>query len=440
MSGPRPTPSQRARYSGRGEKRRRSHANAQSHPFSAAKVPEHPLIPAGEPQYIESPGALAELIDHVRQVGSCCYDTEFIGESFYHAHLCLVQIATPRTVAVVDALASGMDLTAIWQLLADPAVLKIVHAGMQDLAPVVRHLGRPAAHVFDTQIAAGFVGLPYPLSLTRLTHTLLNVRLGKKLTFTSWDHRPLSKAHLHYAADDVRFGPALHAELTARLASLGRSDWAAQQCAMLCDASAYQVDFAEVSQKIRGARSLSKPQAAALYEVVILRDELARLHDLPPRTMLRDDVVLELARRSPQSVEALDAIRGLPRPVKADFGQRLLDAVQRGLAQRRPPWPHEPEREESPPDQFRVDALWAAFQAYCRSLSVDPALVANRAEAAEAYYHWARTPRAADHPPGDWRSELLHGFIRRMLDGEETLTLRWRQGRLQHGENLGDGA
>ena len=403
-----------------GYKRRQSHAAAQSEPFRPRKVPQHPLVPAGEPELIDTDQALTDLLEHVRQVGRCCYDSEFIGESFYFPHLCLVQVATPQRVAVIDALAR-LDLRPIWEMLSDESVEKIVHAGAQDLEPVVRHLGRAPANVFDTQIVAGLAGLPYPLSLTRLTQSLLDVRLGKGLTFTSWDQRPLSTPHLHYAADDVRFGPALHAELLGRLERLGRVHWARQQCGSLCDASRYRLDLTEVARKIRGAKDLRRPQAAVLCELVGLRDEIARLHDLPPRSTLRDEVLLDLARRSPVMAKDLDSIRGLPRPIKADFGSRLLEAVGRGLEKRQPPWATEPQHDETPEEQFRVDTLWAAAQAWCRSLGVDPSLVATRSDLGDAIRTGVLPPRVAH----GWRGELLGEFAAKFLAGDRRIELRW---------------
>lgn len=407
----------------RGKHRRRSHAEAQNEPFAPVRLPDHPLISAESPQWIDSDAGLVELLEHVRSVGLCCYDTEFIGESYYHPRLCLVQIATSQRVAVVDAMA-GLDPTPVWELLADPSVKKVVHAGYQDLEPVVRHMGKAPANVFDTQVAAGFVGLPYPLSLLRLVHTLLGVKLGKGLTFTSWDERPLSAAHMHYAADDVRFGVALHEALTRKLDAAGTTEWAVQRCGELCDTSRYAPDLAETTQKFKGAAGLGRSQTAVLYEVVVLRDELAKRHDVPPRSLMRDEVVVDIARRAPGSVGKLEEIRGLPRPVKADFGSRIVQAVEQGLAKGAPPWPKVRAHEESPQEQFRVDALWAAVQARCRAMSVDPALLGSRNDLAEAYRSMEQGEGGEPAAKGGWRRSLLRQFISEITAGQP-LQLKW---------------
>ena len=129
-------------------------------------------------------------------------------------------------MALIDPLA-GIDLRPFWELLCDPSVEKIVHAGQQDIEPVVRHLGRAPANIFDTQIAAGLAGLPYPVSLSKLVNELAGAKLGKGLTFTHWDQRPLSAMQLRYAADDVRYLPRVHvrARPTSRKSS-GHAEWA----------------------------------------------------------------------------------------------------------------------------------------------------------------------------------------------------------------------
>src|SRR5579871_2662562 len=184
--------------------RARSHANAHADEDSAPSAGhiEHALVPKGPATLIKQPAPLAELIDQLRTLGQFGYDSEFIGELTYVPKLCLIQVSTPQNIWLIDPLA-GLDLKPFWELIADPAVEKIVHAGQQDLEPVVRELGRAPANVFDTQIAAGFIGLPYPLSLSKLTFEMTGAKLPKGLTFTRWDQRPLSPSQLRYAADDV---------------------------------------------------------------------------------------------------------------------------------------------------------------------------------------------------------------------------------------------
>src|SRR5207248_4667693 len=180
--------------------RARSHESAHAQDEGKpATIPELPLVARNQPALVSTESEVGELIDHLRAEGRFAYDSEFIGELTYHPKICVIQVATASRVALIDALA-GLDLKPFWELIADPSLEKIVHAGQQDLEPVFRFLNRPPANIFDTQLAAGFVGLSYPAGLSKLVRELLGVHLGKGFTFTHWDHRPLTNEQLRYAA------------------------------------------------------------------------------------------------------------------------------------------------------------------------------------------------------------------------------------------------
>jgi len=408
----------RSRRSWRTHKRRQSHAEASAEPLSRPDIPDHPLICGDDPRLVDTQDGLTELLDHVREQGACAYDTEFIGEAGYFPRLCLVQIATAQRVAVIDALAS-IDVTPLWRLLTDGAVLKILHAGQQDLEPALRHTGECPANVFDTQVAAGFVRLPYPLSLSRLLRAVIGVKLGKSMTFTSWDQRPVSPAHLHYAADDVRFLPAVHEAMCQRLAETGRTDWALQQCAALCQPEALSSDLTQTTLRIRGAKGMDRKSQAVLHELVKLRDELAQQHDVPPRTLIRDEALTAILKAKPKTPEALLTVRGLSKPIAKAHGAAVCAAVDRGREAKRPPWPKIKTYEESPAEQFHVDGLWAAVQSYCHAQSVDPSLVGTRGDVAA--WHRAQRRGADRELPllTGWRAELLGEFLPTLRGADE---------------------
>lgn len=422
-------PNSSPRDFGRGQRRRANHHRAINEAAPVTELPEHPLIPTAAPQWIDTQPDLDDLIAHVRQMGSFAYDTEFIGEATYWPKLCLIQIGTTQRIAVIDAMAE-LDITGIWELLADEAVHVLVHAGAQDLEPVVRWLDRAPTNVFDVQIAAGFAGLPYPLSLLRLSAQLLGAKLGKRLTFTSWDHRPLPAAHLEYAADDVRLLHAIHQSLTERLAAGGRLDWVTQECAALCEPTRYKFDPAVSAAKFRGAKALTEAQMTALVEFVTLRDEAARHHDVPPRSMMKDEVLLDMVRRPVNNESKLDNIRGLPRPICQGYGQRILAIMATLLKAPRRGGGEEPE--ESAEQQYQVDCLWSALQSHCLAQGVYPALVTARPDVAE--YVVARLDGL--EPTGKfttgWRRQLVGEFLDGMLAESAKLNLRWVDGVLRY--------
>jgi len=424
-----PNPSKGKRRSRRVSRRRQQH-HAAGVPESPQPVPDHPLIPADDPQWIETDEALRELLDHVRDAGCFAYDTEFIGELSYYPKLCLIQIATTQRLAVVDGLC-GLDLTPLWQLIADPAVRVLVHAGMQDLEPVVRHLDQSPANVTDTQVASGMIGLPYPAALGKLVEQLLGVRLGKSLTFTSWDERPISAGHLRYAADDVRYLPALVEAIDKQLDELGHADWARAECDVLCDASTYGFDAYRQLNRVRSGRSLNPKARMVLMELLKVRDQGAREHDLPPRTFLADEVLVDMARRPTRKKEKLADVRGMPKPVAAEYGQRFVEAIEQARSADKSQWPRTMSPSEKLDERIRIDALWATMQSYCMGRRIDPTLVTNRTEVARAYFAIVKHKKS---PTGrlaeGWRGVLLGAFIERFLRGDASVRLHWREGRL----------
>jgi ribonuclease D len=435
MTPPNDPPSRIARAAtyARSVHRARSHETAHEEgPAPDAKIPEHPLIPRGPAELIVSQPKLLELIEHLRSAGSFAYDSEFIGELTYHPKLCLVQVASSKRVSLIDPLVEEIDLAPFWELIADPAIEKIVHAGAQDVEPVVRHLGKPPANVLDAQIAAGFVGMAYPVALSKLVLELAGAKLGKGLTFTHWDQRPLSNMQLRYAADDVRYLPAIRAALGERLKALGHEQWAVQECAAMCDPRQYQFDPDTYYHRVRGSGSLHPQGLAILRELTIWRDTAARLHNVPPRALLKDEVMMDLSRSPVKTVEKLARVRGLPRPVEAQHGAELVAATLRAIALPASKIPHVRHYEPSPTERFRTDALWAAAQAICAGQSIDPNLVTNQREIGELYRH-TLAEKPAEHLSllTGWRRAALGEPLLELMLGKRSVALNWSEGSLR---------
>lgn len=406
-------------------------AGADSPSGQAGGLPDHlrSLITRGGPLLIERQADLLALLDRLRAAGSFAYDSEFIGESTYTPKLCLVQIATTTEVALVDPLSPDIDLTPFWALLCDESVEKIVHAGQQDVEPVVRLTGDRPRGIFDTQIAAGFVSLTYPVALSKLCLELLGARLAKSMTFTQWDARPLSATQLKYAADDVRYLPALRAALGERLEAAGHTAKATEEFDALCEPTQYRFDPNTYIFRVRGSGSLTPGQMRVLRELVIWRDGAAREADVPMRSYLKDEILVDLCRSPAKTADKLGKVRGLPRPVEIEHGQAIVAATLRGLSA--PPVPgveQEKADEPAPSLKFRADALWTAAQAICHAVGIDPMMGTSRQEIGRLTYAMA----AGKPTPDDlrllagWRKTLLGDRLTKVLaeggDARELLT------------------
>jgi ribonuclease D len=397
-------------------------------------LPEHPLIPRGPAKMVQTQAELADLVEQLRASKRFAYDSEFIGELTYIPKLCLIQVATAEAVSLIDPIAP-IDLTPFWELLCDAAIEKVVHAGAQDLEPACRHLQRAPVNVFDTQIAAGFIGITYPTSLLKLVKSLVNVNLGKGLTFTHWDQRPLSAMQLRYAADDVRYLLAVREKIGEKLVKLGHEAWAAEECREMCDPEQFRFDADHQCRRARGASSLSQSGLAILRELMIWRDGAARLHDVPPRSFVKDEILVEMSRNPVKVVEKLGRVRGLPRPVELAYGKEMVEAVNRAAELPKDEMPVTKQTEESPTEKFRSDSLWAAVECLSLGRGIDPNLVANRSEIGQLNRYLAA--RDAAEPEvrllTGWRLEAIGKPLLEMVREGKGMQMSWREGELRSG-------
>ena len=409
--------------------RERSHHAAHIDDSEQNDVPEMELVHRGEPTIVASDEQLARLIETLRTDGTFAYDSEFISELTYFPKLCLAQVASRSALALIDPLAN-LDMTPFWELLADKTVVKIVHAGESDIEPVVRHLGRPAANVFDTQIAAGFIGLPFPLSLKKLVFALTGANLGRDLGFSDWQQRPLSPLQLRYAADDVRYLPATHREMLTRLEAHGHAKRAAEECAAACEISRFRFDPDTNYLRVRGGNALPPRARAVLRELVAWRDQTARQLDKPPRALLRDEMMLDLASASPRSIAELAKIRSLPKAVNEHFGTEIIATAALALSLPGAELPVA-EPELSATDKFRSDALFAVLQCLCSGSNLDQSLVASRKELDKFYQHVTQGVGETPDLLKGWRKEVVGDLLRSFLEGSNDLVLSWGGGILR---------
>lgn len=278
---------------------------------------------------ITEPARLDAAVADARAARIAALDTEFMREKTYRARLCLVQIATPRQVYLIDPV-GGLDLSPVADLVADDEVEIILHAGKQDLEIINERYGVVPANVFDVQIAAGFVGLGASLPYGRLVTELTGTVLEKGESYTDWCRRPLSASQLTYAADDVRYLIAAAEKLGGRLQELGRAEWAREEMQSLSDPATFAADPERAWRRVSGRGSLSARQTAVLKEVAAWREEAAARRDLPRGWIVKDVTLVEIARRSPSDPAALKRVRGLNAREAERSGKEILDAVARG--------------------------------------------------------------------------------------------------------------
>jgi ribonuclease D len=338
------------------------------------------------PQGAESPDPREEIVNSPEELATCCaflatcptigFDTEFVGEDTYHPRLCLVQVAAPGRLFLIDPLSTG-PLDAFWKLVIDPARTVVVHAGREEVRLCRLWSGSAPGNLFDLQLAAGLAGLGYPLSHGALVQQVLGVRLPKGETLTEWRHRPLTPAQVRYAFDDVRHLLESWQKLTARLEKLGRLDWAREEFARLAQQTAPEEQNNERWRKLRGLGSLDRRRLAVVRALYQWRDEQAERVNRPARQIIRDDLIVEIARRSPTRERDLHVVRGLPR---RDL-ETIVRLVEESRALPIELCPALPEREQDPPQVALVSSvLLAVLGDVCARRRLATNLVANTAD------------------------------------------------------------
>jgi ribonuclease D len=258
-------------------------------------------------------------------------DTEFLRESTFWPVLCLVQLASDDEALAIDALAEGLELEPLLQLMADEGVVKVFHAARQDLEIFWKLAGVLPTPVFDTQVAAMVCGYGEQVSYGELAHSVCDVTIDKSSRFTDWARRPLAEAQIEYAIADVTHLRAIYKALSKRVAAAGRQSWLEDEINTLTSTATYEQHPERAWERLRG--KARKPRdLAVLMELAAWRESEAQARDVPRARVLKDDVLIELSLAAPRSVEALGNLRAFPRGMeRSRAGGEILAAIERGL-------------------------------------------------------------------------------------------------------------
>lgn len=361
----------------------------------------------------------AALVARLAREPRYAIDTEFHREKTYYPHVALVQIADSRGTYVIDAL--KVDLSPLHEVLEGPG-LAVMHAAKQDLEVMDRACGTVPSALFDTQLAAGFVGYTTP-SLSVLLDGELGLRLGKADRLTDWLKRPLTEAQLSYAADDVAHLLELHDRLSVQLDERGRTAWASEACEELRSDPPTPRDPDEVWRRIKEVRHLKGSRLALAQKVAAWRERRAIEFDVTPKFILSDLGVVSVASAAPTSVEALTGLRGVDgRILKGGGGEKLLEIV-RSNSDTRPSSRGSKPLGELPAELRPVLPLVSTWvNQRCKDLDIETSLLATRSDIEELL----RGDSGARLGSG-WRAEIVGEPIRRLVSG--TAGLAFTKGR-----------
>ncbi|HTZ55035.1 MAG TPA: HRDC domain-containing protein [Candidatus Acidoferrum sp.] len=290
---------------------------------------------------IEEPAQLTGLCERIARSAHVALDTEFHTERTYAPRLMVVQLAFDDGAVIVDPLAVP-DLRPLLDGLAQTTV--VGHALSSDLKIFADRFDRVPPNIFDSQVAAAFLGYGMQISLADLVRELEGVRLAKSQTVSDWSTRPLTHKQLDYLVDDVAHLLPMHRKLTARLEAAGRLTWALEECEALGDIERFRSDERRAYLRMPGAMRMNRRELGVLSELVKLRDEQARARDLPPKYIIPDDVVSGLATLRPKRVEDLEQLRRLDAGARRTLGPAIVAAVARAEALPEDALPERPQR------------------------------------------------------------------------------------------------
>jgi ribonuclease D len=371
---------------------------------------------------------IAEAAEAARAAGRLGIDTEFMSEGRYRALLCLVQVAVDNPdpdrsplIILIDSLAD-LDVGPIAGLLADPAIEVVLHAGRQDVAILRRAWRTELTSVFDTQIAAGFAGASAQSGYGNLLGSMLGRRVGKTASYTRWDTRPLTAEQLSYAAEDVAHLLQLFDELQQRLRVTGRLEWAREECRRL-ESATDERDPYTAWERLPRIGQLDPTARAVARELAAWRERTASEQDRPVGSVLADPALVELAKRQPSNLRALEQIRGLhPSSIKRR-GPAILAAIAAGL--RAPPIARDEARGRSEPGDAPLIALAEALlRARALEAGLAYELIASRAELELIVGAARRTePEPAVRTLTGWREELVGADLRDLLAGRSAIAV-----------------
>lgn len=362
-----------------------------------------------------------ELCSHIRDAGTVAFDTEFISENTYRPQLCLVQLATRDTCVAVDPF--EVDLSRWWDIMVDNQTLVVVHAGREETRFCLTHCGSPPRKLWDIQIAEGLRCSNYPLSYERLITRVLGHAVSSAETRTDWSRRPLTRRQISYALDDVRYVLDVLDTQRKWLEEHGRLSWAEEETdRMIEEMVAERGD--DTWRKLSGIRRLRPKQLVVARELYQWRNRVADERNQPLRRILRDDLLIDISRRQPQSENELLRSREMGRPNFRRHARDIVACVKRALKLPRDQWPEAFKSGDSSPDEPVLGKLLAiALANRCAELGLSTGLVGTSNDL-KALVRWYNAGCPAERRPKletGWRSEVCGDLLRQVLEGRVSL-------------------
>ena len=364
---------------------------------------------------------LRHFCDELSAAPVIAFDTEFVSEDRYRPQLCLIQVAAGDRLAIIDPL--RMQTTGpFWDLLVQPGRTVIAHAAREESRFCYRFTGKPIGGLFDTQLAGGFSGLEYPISLGNLVNRLLGKNLAKGESRTNWRHRPLSSDQIQYALQDVTDLQEIHQIQSAAIDQLQRRGWLEEET-QIRQEKVIESEETENWRRVSGSAGLMPRQLEIIRHLWRWREKRASILDRPVRRVMRDDLMVELAKRGSANIKKIRSIRGMDWRGYSAHYEDISAAIQAALEVPENQLPRRSRRNRSVISPMLSQFLSTSMACISRQNKLAPSIVGNTDDVKEALAFELDRKEDEKVPAllTGWRGEIVGKTFKKLLSGDAAI-------------------
>ena len=407
---------------------KRYHPQVNPHRELLQTIEPVPKFP--QPLEIDTSDQLESFCDRCWESRIIGFDTEFVSENRYRPQLCLLQVATDDEIAIIDTL-KLKDISPFWDVLTQGDHVSVVHAAREEFLFCYRAYGQRPSKLFDTQLAAAFVGFDYPAAYSNLVYQILGDHVAKGETRTDWMKRPLSKHQINYAVGDVVHLHALCRRITDMLESAKRKEWYIEEIDNWM-AGLEKHDSTPQWHRVSGATRLNRRALAILDQLWHLREREAAKKNRSPKRTIPDDLMIELAKRGSANPSNFKAIRGFDNRVSKSIHPAIAEAIEAGIQVPDKSLPKKLERSNSLNLGLLGQFLTTILSVVCRKQKIAPNLVGTAQDLRQLAGWWLGMTPKHEEPElmQGWRAQIIGSVIEKALQGK--LALRVDQADAKH--------
>ncbi|MBQ6390544.1 MAG: ribonuclease D [Eggerthellaceae bacterium] len=370
--------------------------------------------------YIASQQELEAFVERAGSSSVLAVDTEFLREKTYYPKLCLMQLATDDEIAIVDPF-EVEDLKVLAPLFENEEIVKVFHAGHQDIEIIIYDIGCVPRPIFDTQVAAALLGQAQQIGYSSLVHSLCGVKLKKTDSFKDWSARPLSESQINYAKDDVVYLPKMYKSMKDTLTEKGRMSWLDAEFEEMTDPATYIADERERFRRLKHFTQLSRRQMAAAREIAAWREIEARKRNVPRKWVITDEQIVEACKREPRTIDELFMVRGMRERLTTRDARDIIELAVAALDSAPDTWPEVPNSSKSEPNvDAQVDLLMSIVRIRATEYGVAVPTLASHSDLVEV----ARGHRKGIDLLKGWRRELVGAELVDFMEGRLTLSIK----------------